>query len=327
MKFFLQYLRQYRHIIYAWLGAVCFFALSFFLYKIPVAAVWYPAAVCTLAGIIILAVRAHGEWKRHQYLQSLSNCLPELPEAMLSRTMVEADYEELLRNFMKYTAELQSSKDRQYSEMTEYYSIWAHQIKTPIAAMKLTLQNEDSPVNRRLERDLQRIEQYVEMVLTFVRLESESSDYVVKKYNLDAIVRGAIRKFAGEFIDRRLKLDYSGIDYEVVTDEKWLSFVIEQLLSNALKYTPSGSISIYMEGDVLCIRDTGIGISSEDLPRIFDKGYTGLNGRLDNHASGIGLYLCRRVCSRLSHGLTVESKPEEGTVVKLLLGRPDFSYE
>ena len=116
---------------------------------------------------------------------------------------------------------------------------------------------------------------------------------------------------------RKLTLDYKPVDVSVVTDEKWLLFVIEQLLSNALKYTLSGSVSIYLEAPrTLCIADTGIGIAPEDLPRIFERGYTGINGRDDKKASGIGLYLCRRICRSLGHSITASSS-ENGTVIRI----------
>ena len=155
------------------------------------------------------------------------------------------------------------------------------------------------------------------MVLAYLRLDSESGDYVFRKYDLDTILKRSVRRFSGDFIAKKIQLDYSPVGRTVVTDEKWLSFVIEQILSNALKYTPSGSVSIFMDGDILKIKDTGIGIAPEDLPRIFEKGYTGYNGRTDMHASGIGLYLCRRICENLSIAISAESKPGAGTTVML----------
>lgn len=212
--------------------------------------------------------------------------------------------------------------------MVDYYTIWAHQIKTPIASMRLTLQNEDTALSRQLTNELFRIEQYVEMVLAFLRLNSKSTDYVLKEYDLDGIIKQSVKKFAGEFISRKLSLNYESLHTVVLTDEKWLSFVIEQVLSNALKYTPSGSISITMEdGKRLCIRDTGIGIAAEDLPRIFEHGYTGYNGRMDKKASGIGLYLCKRICERLGHEIRAESEVDRGTCIILDLSREYLEVE
>ena len=143
-------------------------------------------------------------------------------------------------------------------------------------------------------------------------------DYVFREVALDEVLRQALRRFSAEFIDRRLRLDYTPTGLTVLTDEKWLCFVLEQLLSNALKYTREGSITVELAGErVLAIRDTGIGIAPEDLPRIFEKGYTGQNGRADKRASGLGLYLCSRICRNLGVGLTVKSTSGVGTTLLL----------
>ena len=212
--------------------------------------------------------------------------------------------------------------------MIDYYTLWAHQIKTPISAMRLTLQSEDSDTARRLSSDLRRVEQYVEMVMVYLRLDSESTDFVIRTYDLDGIIRAAVRPFAGEFIGRRLQLHYEPLDYRAVTDEKWLGFVIGQVLSNALKYTSRGGITISMpEYGILSIRDTGMGIAPEDLPRIFERGYTGCNGRTNRRSSGIGLYLCRRVCDALGHTITARSAPGEGTEIRIGLRRRGLTIE
>ena len=156
------------------------------------------------------------------------------------------------------------------------------------------------------------------MVLAFLRLDEGGSDYVLRECPLDGIIRGAVRKFAPEFIGRKLRLDYAPVEFTAVTDEKWLSFVLEQLLSNALKYTREGSIRIAMDAPgILTVSDTGIGIAPEDLPRIFEKGYTGKNGRRDRTASGIGLYLCRRICTNLGIGISAASEIGVGTTIRL----------
>ena len=212
--------------------------------------------------------------------------------------------------------------------MMDYYTLWVHQIKTPIAAMRLRLQDEDTPQARTLLADLGRIEHYVSMVLTYLRLEGSSTDYVIRETDLDSVLRPVFKQFAGEFISRKLKLDYTPVNKRVLTDEKWLSFVVEQLLSNALKYTLAGSVSVYLEEPaILCIRDTGIGIAPEDLPRVFERSYTGLTGRADKRASGLGLSLCRQICSKLGHGLFIESVPDCGTVVHVDLSAAKLSVE
>lgn len=194
--------------------------------------------------------------------------------------------------------------------------------------MRLTLQNEDTTFSRKLRGDLFRVEQYVEMVLMFLRLDSPSHDYVIKEYQIDPLIRQAVKKYAWEFIGRKLKLEYEQLDITAITDEKWLAFVVEQVLSNALKYTPAGSISIYMEKPkTLCIKDTGMGIAPEDLPRIFEKGYTGYHGRADKKASGIGLYLCKCICRDLGHSISAESEPDKGTTIRINLERGKLNIE
>ena len=172
------------------------------------------------------------------------------------------------------------------------------------------------------------MKQYVEMVLCYLRLDSGSTDYIIREYDLDSIIKQAIKRFAPQFIRRRIQLFYEPVHASVLTDEKWLLFVMEQVLSNALKYTESGSITIVLETPLtLCIRDTGIGIAPDDLPRIFEKGYTGYNGRSDKKASGIGLYLCRRICKNLGHTITALSSLDAGTEIRLGLAREKIKIE
>ena len=170
---------------------------------------------------------------------------------------------------------------------------------------------------RRLSSELRRVERYAEMVLTYQRLDAENGDWVFREYEVDVLMRRAVRRFSQEFILRKLKMEDVPTGRTIVTDEKWFGFVLEQLLSNALKYTREGGIRIFAEGDTLVIRDSGIGIAPEDLPRVFDRGYTGYNGRTDRRATGLGLYLCRRICEKLNLPLTLESTPGVGTDARI----------
>lgn len=243
-------------------------------------------------------------------------------------TVEGEDYQRIIGLLQQEYRELENRMNMRYSDMVDYYTVWVHQIKTPIASMRLNLQNEDSPLSRKVSEDLFRIEQYVEMVLCYLRLDSDATDYVFREYDLDEIVKPVVRKFAGQFISRKLRLNYQPLDVKVITDEKWLAFVIEQVLSNALKYTRTGGITIEMERPkTLCIRDTGIGIAAEDLPRIFERGYTGYNGRRDKKASGIGLYLCKRICRNLGHIITASSSLDSGTVIRIRLDQVKVEME
>lgn len=299
------------------------FMVTFALYRLPVKAVLYPALLCLLIGslfVILDLIRVNKKHRMMRQIREFADVVTEMLPAV--EGIEEEDYQNVLCLLTGEHGDFVQTSHMNYNEMVDYYTVWAHQIKTPIAAMKLTLQNEDTQFSRKLSNDLFRIEQYVEMVLTFLRLDSESTDYVIKEYDLDGIVRQAVKKFSGEFISRKISLVYEPLQATVITDEKWLSFVVEQILSNALKYTPSGSITIRLEPDKkLYISDTGIGIAPEDLPRIFENGYTGYNGRTDKKASGIGLYLCKRICDKLGHGIAAESKLDEGTTIILDLSQ------
>ena len=317
--FFRLYLRAQRRGM-LFLGFCCLiFTVSFALYGLPLGAVLYPAALCAAAGGIILLLSLRKSRAVCQELSLMQHHPADLPDELpAAQSPQEQAYQALLLALHADRQKLKSNMNARYHDMTEYYTVWAHQIKTPIAAIRLALQNEDTPLSRRLTGEVGRVEQYVQMALTYLRLGSDSSDYVIRSCALDNIVRPAVRRFAGEFIQRKIQLNYQMLNYTVITDEKWLGFVVEQVLSNALKYTPQGSVSIYMEPEgVLCIRDTGIGIAPEDLPRVFEKGYTGYNGRSHRKASGLGLYLCREILTRLGHSVSAESQVDHGTTIRI----------
>ena len=323
------YVKENRKALIALAVYTAVFALVFWLYRLPLGAAGYAALVCLFVLVLWFAVDYRRFAARLRLLQRLEQEITlsteQLPEP---DGMLEAQYQALVRALDADRRAQMTRSQRSYQDLVEYYTVWAHQIKTPIAAMRLTLQGEDTPAARRLMTELGRVEQYVDMALTYLRLEEGGSDYVIRTCAVDDVVRAAVRRFAGEFIDRRIALDYTPVEWETVTDGKWLTFVVEQLLSNALKYTgQDGTVRIYREGDDLCIRDSGMGIAPEDLPRVFDMGYTGQNGRLDRRSSGIGLYLCRRICRNLRHEIRIESAPGAGTTVYLTLGRGDFLPE
>lgn len=317
--FFRLYLRAQRRGM-LFLGFCCLiFTVSFALYGLPLGAVLYPAALCAAAGGIILLLSLRKSRAVCQELSLMQHHPADLPDELpAAQSPQEQAYQVLLLALHTDRQKLKSDMNARYHDMTEYYTVWAHQIKTPIAAIRLALQNEDTPLSRRLTGEVGRVEQYVQMALTYLRLGSDSSDYVIRSCALDDIVRPAVRRFAGEFIQRKIQLNYQMLNYTVITDEKWLGFVVEQVLSNALKYTPQGNVSIYMEPEgVLCIRDTGIGVAPEDLPRVFEKGYTGYNGRSHRKASGLGLYLCREILTRLGHSVSAESQVDHGTTIRI----------
>ena len=322
------YLKQRRKWLVLLMCCALIYVLSFWLYHLPPAAALYPSCLC--AGLVLLWFLA--DYRKQREKENRLAHLAALPDDLTEHLAgaagsLDEAYGKIIRNLASQEQALRQAQQRRETDQTDYYTTWVHQVKTPIAAMRLCLENEDSPLSRELGEELLRIEQYADMALTYQRLDSVDTAYVFRVCRIDPIVRGAVRKFAGQFIRRGISLDYTPMDKSLVTDEKWLSFVVEQLLSNALKYTRQGSVSIYMEGDTLCIRDTGIGIAPEDLPRIFDRGYTGCNGRTDKKATGLGLYLCRRICQNLGHPITAQSTPGAGTLMKLDLTQSQGRFE
>ncbi|UWG95388.1 sensor histidine kinase [Dehalobacter sp. DCM] len=315
-----QYINRHRRTIVFFLSFLAVFAVIFYLYAMPAEAFIYAALLVIFLALIFGGIGFLRYIKRHKVLLAMLNSLhfsvDGLPDP---RDLVETDYQMLLKaNHTNHILQI-SLADKTKSDLIDYYTLWAHQIKTPIAAMQLLLQSGEHPFHAELAMELFKIEQYVEMVLHYLRLDSDSTDFLLKRYDLDAIVRQAVRRYAKLFILKKIPLDFQESGVSVLTDEKWLVFVLEQLLSNSLKYTHQGKITISTHGQTLTIQDTGIGIKPEDLPRVFDKGFTGYNGREDKKSTGIGLYLCRRILTKLGHTITIESTVGQGTCVMIQL--------
>ena len=313
------YIKQNIKVIFLFIVFALVFGIVFSLYDLEIEAIYYSVMLCSFIGLIYICINFINYYKKHIQLYKLQNeisiSLENLPSP---KTLMEEDYTNLILTLNKEYKTYISKSDIAKSDMIDYYTMWVHQIKTPISAMKLLIQTSESEISSDLSSELFKIEQYVEMVLSYIRLGSNENDFVIKEYDLDNIVRQAIRKYAPLFIRKKINLDFQPTTYKVLTDEKWLVFVIEQLLSNAIKYTNKGKISIYpLEDKKLVIEDTGIGISQEDIPRIFDKGFTGYNGRNDKKATGLGLYLCKNILDKLSHKISIES--EVGVKTKVIL--------
>lgn len=247
--------------------------------------------------------------ERQQALSMMAYDWHAVPEA---ESGAEEDYRQMIGILGERLERLTAQYEEQSRSSMDYYTAWVHQIKTPIAVMKLRL-SEDTEEHRALSAELFRIEQYVDMVLQYTRLGSTSNDLVIREYAVDELVRETIRKYAPVFVGKKLKLTYEPVSCVVVTDRMWFTCILEQFISNAVKYTRSGTISIYVEDGRLVVEDTGIGIATEDLPRIFEKGYTGNNGRIGEKSSGLGLYLASKAVTLLKLRLHAESKRGEGS--------------
>ncbi|EGV04768.1 ATPase/histidine kinase/DNA gyrase B/HSP90 domain protein [Streptococcus infantis SK970] len=221
-----------------------------------------------------------------------------------------------------------SDAENRYNDLVDYYTLWVHQIKTPIAASKLLVSEvTDRQLKQQLEQEIFKIDSYTNLVLQYLRLESFHDDLVLKKENIEDLVKEVIRKYAIFFIQKDLSINLHDLDRSIVTDKKWLLVVIEQILSNSLKYTNEGGIEIYMDGQDLCIKDTGIGIKNSDVLRVFERGFSGYNGRMTQQSSGLGLYLTQKISQELGHQIRIESELGQGTTVRIKFAEVNLLIE
>lgn len=302
------------------------FSVVMHLHNIETSAVLYAFLLSTFFTVVFFTFGFWRYYKRHRILTQMrphvALTIDDLPEPT---ELMEQDYQALVRQLYSEVQQKITQIDFAQSQMNDYYTLWVHQIKTPIAALQLLLEAYPQEQTLSMKTELFKIEQYVEMALNYIRLESETSDLRFEKQEIYELVKASIRKYRTLFIEKGIKLNFEPFSLEVVTDAKWFAFCFEQVLSNALKYTNGGEISIgTTQGESvdapkrLVVADTGIGISPEDLPRVFERGFTGFNGRLDRKSTGLGLYLCRRALQRLSHDISVTSAPGTGTRVTLI---------
>ena len=325
----LSYIRLNIKTLLMFLLFTAVFGSMTYVYGLPAEAVGYAFLLCLVISAVAVTADFLKFRAKHRALQQFADEVScSISNMPASSNLIESDYCEIIRILNASKKETASRLTGQYSSLIDYYTMWAHQIKTPIAAMRLVLSDNDTDTARELRDELQKTEQYVEMVLMYLKLDAGAEDYVIRECSLDSIIKQTVKKYASQFIRKKIRLEYEPVQYTVLTDEKWLMFVIEQIVSNSLKYTRQGFIAITFEKEgVLCIRDSGIGIDAADIPRVFDKGFTGLNGRTDKKATGIGLYLCKRILTSLGHKIRISSSAGEGTAVRIDLSRENLQIE
>ena len=329
MKLFLKYIKQYRLPALMFCLFALIFSAVFFLYDLDTEAVLYASVLCIAAAVTVLTV--HFFFFRKKFLERrrlIGNIMLMTEELPQADSPFEEQYNQMLEKLREICYENQSRHDIERTDSIDYFTTWVHQIKTPISVMQMILQSEDTEEYRALSAELFRIEQYADMALCWFRLDSRSNDFVIEQVSLDKVIRTAIRKYAPQLIRKKIKIAYDGTDMTALSDEKWLSFIIEQILSNAVKYTNSGSVAITVaDNRTIQICDTGIGISPEDLPRIFEKGYTGYNGRADKKSTGLGLYLCKKAADKLSHRIFAQSQVGRGSTFYIDVNTDDIEIE
>ena len=324
MEILKSYLKKNIKIYILFVVFIAIFFIMFYLYNLPLEALIYTGSFCFFAALIasfLDFVNYRESYKKLKFLEK--NILNEL-DALPKSLDIRIDYYHKIIEKLYEDLEKLTQENRQKNiDMVDYYSMWVHQIKTPIAAMNFLLDNEEVD-QKNLQQELFKIERYVEIVLTYIRLDSISSDYVITKINLDEVVKDSVKKYATIFINKKIKLNYVSHETMVISDKKWLSFAFEQILGNSVKYTSAGGeITIETYENRLVIEDKGIGIKEEDLPRIFEKGFTGFNGRYEKKSSGLGLYLCKKTLDKLGHHIEISSKVGEGTRVEITFPKED----
>ena len=301
------------------------FVLIFYLYNLPFEALFYSGSLCLVVGVIASIIDYNNYRKSYINLKYLeTNILSSMEDLPKSLDIRVEYYQKIIERLHNEVERLKIEDNKKMENLADYYSMWIHQIKTPIAAMNFLLDNEETDV-KVFKQELFKIERYVEMVLTYIRLGSETSDYVITSIDLDEVVRENLKKYATLFINKKIKLNYVSHETYVISDKKWFGFAFEQLLSNAIKYTKSGGeISINISESELIIEDNGIGIYEEDLPRIFEQSFTGLNGRYEKKSSGLGLYLCKKTLDKLQHKIEITSEVNKGTKVIVSFPKKDI---
>ncbi|NFV11698.1 HAMP domain-containing histidine kinase [Clostridium sporogenes] len=269
--------------------------------------------------------------KYKKYYDEINSILEKLDKKYLLPEMIkEANFiqGEKLNSILKEISRDMHENVKYYKDMQEdyreYIETWVHEIKTPIASTKLVIENNRNKVTNKIDFQMDRIEGFVEQVLYYSRSNNVSKDYIIKQINLDLVVRNVIKRNYRDFIHKKIKLDIKDIDEIVHSDGKWVEFIINQIIVNSIKYSNSKDpiISIYSikkaNSVMLIIEDNGVGIIDKDINRVFEKGFTGENGRKFSKGTGMGLYLCEKLCSKLGLKITIDSEVNKGTKITLI---------
>ena len=305
------------------------FLVIFLLYALPMEPYVYGLLLCLTALLIRHALGYHAWRGRHaQLVRVATDPATLLSEAPEPQTLSEAELLDMLTDMKGKLDQMVSAWASADRASLDYYATWVHQIKTPLSVMRLLLQESDTPESRRLLSEVFRTEEYVQMVLGYMRLTSGETDYVFETIDLDEVLRETIRDYAPVMIERRLSVRFAPSGVKARGDRKWLRFILDQLLSNAVKYTRKGHSEL-SAGTEPCVSvtDTGIGIAPEDIPRLFDRGFTGYNGHADRRSTGLGLYLAGMAGRALGWRIEVVSEVGQGTTVTVHIPETKMSMD
>ena len=304
LKSYLYSRRFFLALLILLLGFILLFAFVFDAYR---SLLEYVALLLAFLSFLFIGADAWTSFKGYRSQKLLQERVEELEYEQKNQLLVEQE---------------------KYNDLLDYYTLWVHQVKTRIAASSLLIGDlKDKETKSQLEQELFKIESYVHLVLQYLRLESFHDDLVLKQENLADLVREVVKKYALFFIQQGLSLNLHDLDHTIVTDKKWFLVILEQVLSNSLKYTKEGSIEIYFHEGSLYIKDTGLGIQNADLLRVFERGFSGYNGRLTQQSSGLGLYLSKKIADQLGHKIAIDSQVGQGTTVSIAFPEKKLIFE
>ena len=281
-----------------------------FLFEEVADVLYYSLTILTFVTIIMVA------WDLFRSYQSYK--LAYLYEEITPLSPLEFYLAQTLENARENQKNQTEEGCKRYTNLMDYYTLWVHQIKTPIAASQLLVQDvTDRNIKSLLEQEIFKIDAYTHLVLQYLRLENFHDDLQLKQVALEHLVKEVVRKYSLFFIQKGLTINLDDLDVKVISDEKWLLVIIEQVLSNSLKYTKSGGIEVYFKDNTLYLKDSGIGIKDSDILRVFERGFSGYNGRLTQQSSGLGLYLSKKIADQLGHDISISSQVGQGTTVSI----------
>ncbi|WP_142828236.1 sensor histidine kinase [Planococcus soli] len=325
---FKSFLLSVRPQLFLFAGMAIIFGVIYFLNRQPLSLFFYSMQVSAFLLLIYLFIHYFQYARRYKLISSLDLVTASSLEDLQSISgPVDRLYIEKMETLLGQLRESENLHAERQTDQLDYFTLWLHQIKTPIAAISLLTQSSKAAEAKQISQELVRLEDYTHMALNYIKLEESGTDLDLSLVDVDELVKKAIKKYSILFIYKGIRLDYQPLGMTVLSDGKWLQNLLEQVLSNSLKYTPQGTISIYrdsLQAETLIIEDTGIGIRSEDLPKIFNKGYSGMNGRLHEKSTGLGLFLSKKICQRLGHRINIDSLPDQGTRVAIDMSRADL---
>ena len=295
----------------------------------------YIAMVIIAAFIIGFLVEYYS---KKNYYDTVKSRIKELQEEyLIMEVLPKADFteanilEEIIRDIGKSMLENVNKYKYLQEDYKDFIELWIHEIKIPIAASKMIVENNKNEITESINEELDKIDNYTEQALFYARSNTVEKDYIVRKIQLKEIVNASILKNKAQLIQNKISIDTKNLDETVCTDSKWCIFIINQIIQNSIKYSKNADRQIEIYGErkkeniILYIKDNGIGIKESEITRVFEKGFTGENGRITGKKStGIGLYLCKKLCDKLCIGLELNSKKDEGTEVKLIFPNNSF---